>query len=171
MQHLSLRYLSISGISQLSQTWVWPNFKGRFLGPSWTDSNCHADICPDNICPCDICPYQEYLSCYWPYFYQTLKVDSWDHRKHIPTVTGKKMHGNLSMQHLSLRHLSISAIYQQYLSCYWFDFDQILNVGSRDLYEHIPTVTMTSVQAIFVLATFVHIRNISAVTGPILTKL
>ena len=78
---------------------------------------------------------------------------------------------HLSMQHLSLRHLSISAIYQQYLSCYWFDFDQILNVGSRDLYEHIPTVTMTSVQAIFVLATFVHIRNISAVTDPILTKL
>ena len=80
------------------------------------------------------------------------------------------------MQHLSLRHLSISAIYHQYLSCYWFDFDQILNVGSWDLYEHIPTVTMTSVQAIFVLATFVlatfvHIMNNSAVTDPILTKL
>ena len=61
--------------------------------------------------------------------------------------------------------------YQPYLSCYWLDFDQILNVGSWDLYEQILTITMTSVQAIFVLATFVHIRNISAVTDPILTKL
>ena len=32
-------------------------------------------------------------------------------------------------------------------------------------------VTVTSVQAIFVLVTSVHIRNISAVTDPILTKL
>ena len=61
-----------------------------------------------------------------------------------------------------------SCPYQQYLSCYSCDFDQILNVGSRDLYEHIPSVTMTSVQAIFVLATFVHIRNFSAVTDPTL---
>ena len=61
--------------------------------------------------------------------------------------------------------------YQQYLSCYWPDFDQILKVGSWDLYEHIPTVTMRFVQATLVLATFVHIRNISAVTDPILTKL
>ena len=45
--------------------------------------------------------------------------------------------------------------YQQYLSCYWPDFDQILKVGSWDLFEHILTVTF--VQAIFVLATFVHI--------------
>ena len=74
------------------------------------------------------------------------------------------------MQHLSFRHLSISVIYQPYLSCYLFDFDQILNIGSWDLYEHIPTVTMTSVQAILVLATFVHIRNISAVTDPFLTE-
>ena len=33
-----------------------------------------------------------------------------------------------------------------------------------------PSVTETFVQAIFVLVTFVHIRNISAVTDPILTK-
>ena len=48
-----------------------PNFKGRFLGPSLTDANCHSDICPGNICPGNICPYQEYLSCYWPNFDQT----------------------------------------------------------------------------------------------------
>ena len=34
----------------------------------------------------------------------------------------------------------------------------------------IPTVMVTFVQAIFVLARFVHIRNISAVTYPIFTK-
>ena len=61
--------------------------------------------------------------------------------------------------------------YQQYLSCYWSDFDQILKVGSWDLFEHISTFKMTFVQATFVLATFVHIRNISAVTNLILTKL
>ena len=33
-----------------------------------------------------------------------------------------------------------------------------------------PTVTVTFVKATFVLATFVHIKNMSAVTDPILTK-
>ena len=50
-------------------------------------------------------------------------------------------------------------------------FDQILKVGSWDLFEHIPTVTMTFVQITFFLAAFVHVRNISAVTIPILMKL
>ena len=75
------------------------------------------------------------------------------------------------MQHFFLRHLFISAIYKQYLSCDWLYFNKILNVRSWDLYEQIPTVKMTSVQAKFVLATFVHIRNTSAVTDPNLTKL
>ena len=77
---------SISAISQLLLAQFWSNFKGRFLGPSWTDSNCHVDICPGNNCPGDICPYQEYLSCYWPDSDQTLKVDSWDQLELIPTV-------------------------------------------------------------------------------------
>ena len=55
-QHLSWQHLSISGISQLLLTQFWPNFETRFLVPSWTDSNCHCDICPGNICPGDICP-------------------------------------------------------------------------------------------------------------------
>ena len=46
----------------------WPNFKGRFLGPSLTDANCHDNICQGTICPGNICPYQEYLSCRWPNF-------------------------------------------------------------------------------------------------------
>ena len=50
------------------------------------------------------------------------------------------------------------------------DFDQNLKVGSWDYLELISTIAMTFVQATFVPATFVHIRNISAVTDPILTK-
>ena len=60
---------------------------------------------------------------------------------------------------------------QQYLSCFWPGFDETLKVASWELLEQIPTSKLTFVQAIFVLATFVHIRNISAVTDPILTKL
>ena len=103
---------SKSPIPQLLPTRFWLN-----LGPSWTDFNCHDEICLGNICPGDFFPYQKYLSCYWQEFYQTLKVGSWDHL------------------------------------------------------EQILTVMVTFVQATFVLATFVHISNISAVTGPILTKL
>ena len=60
---------------------------------------------------------------------------------------------------------------QQYLSCYWPDCGQTLNKGSWELIQQITTVTMTFVQATFFLGTFVHISNISAVTGPIWIKL
>ena len=59
----------------------------------------------------------------------------------------------------------------QYLSCYWLDFDETLKVGSCEHLEHIPTVRVTFIHATFVLASFVHIRDISAVTDPILMKL
>ena len=71
----------MSAISQLLLARFWPSFKGRFMGPFWTVPSCHADICQGNICP-----YQEYLSCYWPDFDQTLKEGSWDHLRQIPTV-------------------------------------------------------------------------------------
>ena len=48
---------------------------------------------------------------------------------------------------------------------------ETLTIGSWDYLEQIPTVTVTVVKATFVRMTFVHIRNISAVTYPILTKL
>ena len=97
---------SMSLISQLLLTRFWPNFKDRFLGLSWTDSNCHSDICPGNICQGDICPYQEYLSCYWPDFDQSLKVVFWDHLNRCW----------LSGWHLSWQHLSISGISQLLLT-------------------------------------------------------
>ena len=48
---------SMSAISQLLLTWFWWNFKGKCLGTSRTDSNCHCNIYPDNICPGDFWPY------------------------------------------------------------------------------------------------------------------
>ena len=78
---------SMSGISQLSLTWFWPNFKHWFLWLYWTDFNYHCDFCPGNICPGNICQYQEYLSCYWPDLDETLKEGSWDHFPQMPTVT------------------------------------------------------------------------------------
>ena len=99
-------YVHIMNISAVTGLF-WPNFKGRLLGPS---VNCQDDICPGNTCPSNICPYQEYLSCHWP------------------------------------------------------NFDQTLKVGSSDHLEQISTVSMIFVKSTFVLTTFVHIRNISAVT-------
>ena len=108
---------SKSVISQLLLTRFEPNFKGRFLGPYWTDLYLLCDICQGNICHGDIRPYQEYLICYWSDFDQTLKVVSWDN------------------------------------------------------FLQMPIVMVTFIQATFVLATFIHIRNISAVTEVILAKL
>ena len=50
----------------------------------------------------------------------------------------------------------------KYLSCKWLDFDQTL--------KQMPTVMVTFVQATYVLMTFVHISNISAVTGLFCSK-
>ena len=61
--------------------------------------------------------------------------------------------------------------YQQYLSCYRPDLDPTLNKGFWEQIQQIITVPPTFVQATFVLVTFVHISNISAVTGPIWIKL
>ena len=60
--------------------------------------------------------------------------------------------------------------YQENLGCYWLDFEETLKVGSWEYLEQIPTVTVTFIQATFILVTFVHIRNILAVTDPILAK-
>ena len=54
---------------------------------------------------------------------------------------------------------SMSGIPQQLLP----NFDQTSNIGSWHHLEQIPTVTGIFVQATFVMATFVHIRIISAV--------
>ena len=69
----------------------------------------------------------------------------------------------------STRTNSISAISQLLLAWFWPNFNPI--TGTWDHLEQIPAVTMTFVKATFDLGTFVHIRNISPVTDPILIKL
>ena len=61
--------------------------------------------------------------------------------------------------------------YQEYLSSNCPDFDETLKIGSWEHLERISTVMVTFVKATFVLVTYVHIRNISALTDPILMKL
>ena len=53
--------------------------------------------------------------------------------------------------------------YLQYFKCYRLDFDETSKLGYWEYLEPIPTVMMIFVSVIFVLSTFVHIRNISAV--------
>ena len=149
---------SMSVISPLILTRFWPNFKGRFLGHSRTDSNCYGGICQGNICPGNICPYQEYLSCYSTHLDETLNIGSWDHLDQIPTVLLK----------LTLFPTGVVVRMGPWSRINLF---VCLNVGSWEHLEEIPTVSVTFVQATFVLATFVHIRNILAATSPILTKL
>ena len=61
----------------------------------------------------------------------------------------------------SAHHHPLQSQCYQYLSCYLPHFDHL---------EWVPIFMVTFVKATFVLATFVHIRNISADTDPILTK-
>ena len=152
---------SMSAISQLLRTRFWWNFKGRFLGTFRTDSSCQGDICPCNICPLCICPYQEYLSCYWPDFDKILKVASWEYLE-------QTSHSDICLSNICPGD---NCPYQQNLSFYWPDFDGTLKVAYWEHLEQIPTIKLTFVQATFVLGTFVHIRNISAVADPMLTKL
>ena len=115
--HPTPQKLSVSNISAVTDRFGW-NFTGRFLWTFRTESNCQCDICPCNICPRDIlCPYQEYLSCYWPDFDETLKVGSWEHLEQIPTVTV-----TFSRQHLFWWHLYISGISQLLLTQFGLNF-------------------------------------------------
>ena len=65
-------------------------------------------------------------------------------------------------QKLNVRNISAVTVPNVY---------QTLRVGPWDHLEQILTIAVTFEQATFFLATIVHIRNISAVTDPILTKL
>ena len=85
------------------------------LGQSWTDSNCHRNICPGNICSGDICPYQEYLSCYLPNL-----------RFLGPSLTDTNCHGDICPGTVCQGKLCPGNIcpYQEYLSYYRPNFDQ-----------------------------------------------
>ena len=142
-------------IPQLLLTRFWWNFKGRFLWMFRTDSNCQNDIFPCNICPCDICLYQEYLSCYWPDFDETLKVGSCEHLEQILTVRMTFVHATFVLP-IFVHIRNISAVTDQIF----------MKLPGWEHLEQISTIKLTFVQATFVLETFVHIRNISAVIDP-----
>ena len=86
---------------------------------------------------------------------QTLNKGSWEYIQKITTIT-TTCPGNICPGDI--------CPYQQYVSGYWPDFDQTLSKGSWEHIQQITSVTTTFVQATFVLATFVHISNISDVT-------
>ena len=62
---------------------------------------------------------------------------------------------------LHYHHPSKEIQYQQYISCYWPNFNQTLKVSSWDQLEQLLNLTMT----------FIYIRNTSTVNNPTSTKM
>ena len=94
----------------------------------------------------NICPYQEYLSCYWPDFDQTLKVGSWDYLEQISTIAVTFFQATLVQATFGPGNI---CPYQEYLSCYWPIFDQTLKVGSWDADYHMdicPGIEISTTQ-------------------------
>ena len=134
-QHLSMWHLSISGLYQLFLTWLWSNFKSRFLGASLTDASCRSDICPNQSLgftwkwlgtPPPPPPTtgnsmltisQLLLARFWPNF---------KHRFLGPSLTHPNCHGDICPGNICPVDI---CPYREYLSCYWPDFDQTLEVG------------------------------------------
>ena len=75
---------------------------------------------------------------------------------------------HLSSQHLSWRHLSISGKSQLLLTRLWQNFKG--KAADPKFLAAMSSSRSDIVQSTFVLATFVHIGNILAVTDSILTK-
>ena len=119
---LSLAQLSPS-LSHLLLTWFWPNFKSKFLEPFLTYTNCHSDICQGNICLGDICPYQEYFSFNWPNFDQTYLAQFFESLNFLAQnfVSPKFFGHNNFLDHKVFNDI---CPHQEYLSCYWPDFDK-----------------------------------------------
>ena len=91
------------------------------------------------------------LSCYWPNFHETLKVGSWEHLEHIPTVT---------VTFVQTTFLQVTFVHIRNIR-FWQQF-KVSFLGP-------PTVRITFAEAKYVLATFLQISNISVVNDQILT--
>ena len=113
---LSWQHSPISGISQLLLTKFWPNLKSSFLWPSWTDFNCHSDICQANFFPDYICPYN-----YWTNF-----LDHFFGTKVMTHFFGDKIHGPFFSDQSFLFKDSILGSIQAF-------FEQLLLRGSMVL--------------------------------------
>ena len=70
---------SMSLISQLFLAQFKPNFKGRFVGSTTTITTTIWRITPTT--PTTQTQCQQYISCYWPDFNQTLKAGLWDQKQ------------------------------------------------------------------------------------------
>ena len=114
------------------------------------------------------------LSIFWSSKSDIQKLRSWELRpRHFfcqkPNLTSTQRLGFIwkwpytaTNQH----HPPTQTQCQQYLSWYWPDFDETLNVASSEHLEQIPIIKFTFVQTTLFLGTIVHIRNISAVITP-----
>ena len=108
----------MSAISELLLTRFWWHFKGRYLGTSRTDSNCHRDICPcimhhlswRQLSMSGIS--QQLLTQFWPNF---------KGRFLVPSIADANCHGNICSVHTFPGN---NCPYKHNLSCYWPDFDQ-----------------------------------------------
>ena len=78
--------------------------------------------------------YQLLLTRFWPNFKGRFMGPFWTY----PNCHNDIWQGNISPCDI--------CPYQEYIRCYWPDFDQTLKVGSWDHLEQIPTVTVTFVK-------------------------
>ena len=67
---MSLQHLSIPELSQQLLTQFWLNFRGRFLGSSFTDANLHSDIRPSTFVLATSV-HIRIISAVWSHFDQT----------------------------------------------------------------------------------------------------
>ena len=71
---MSLQHLSIPGLSQQLLTQFWLNFRGRFLGSSFTDANLHSDIRPSTFVLATSV-HIRIISAVWSHFDQTFRTN------------------------------------------------------------------------------------------------
>ena len=178
-QHLSWGHLSISGIFQLFLIRFWQNFKSKFLEPISTFV--HAKFVPTTFVhvrnisavtdpilkvKVDSLDHLELIPTVMATFVQaTFVLVTFVHIMNIsavndlilgPSLTDADCHGDICPGNICPYNICHGNIcpYQEYLSCHKPNFDQTLNVGSRDHLEHIPTVTKNSTTKILLTKMF-----------------
>ena len=150
-------------------------FKGRFLGPSLTDANCLCDICLGIICPGDMSISgisQLLLTRYWQNFKGRCLGPSLTDANCHRDICSKNICSDEICRNVGISQLLLTQFWPKFLGQNLFGD---LFFPAQNLF--LPKLFWTQnfcwpfLQATFVLATFVHIRNISAVSDLILTKL
>ena len=150
-------------ISQLLLTRFWWNFKCRFMETSRTDSMVtfvQASFVQVTLAHNSTSATSQLLLTrfWWNFKGRFLWI----------FITDSNCQGDICPCNICPGDI---CLYKEYLSCCWPNFDKTLKVTSWEHLEQIPIIKLAFVQATFDLATFVHIRNISAITDLILMKL